>query len=80
MYSCALCCPNSEVVWIWIADVVLSPIFRMGAEPFHDASVAAPVLWPGDHVVLARVVDAADGLAAFISGATALRLSVSSQN
>lgn len=45
--------PYSKIIWIWVANTVLT-------DPLHHAFVAAPVLGPGAHVVLSWVVDAAD--------------------
>lgn len=48
-------------------------------DALHHALVSTPVLWPGEHVVLARVVNAANGQAVLAFWSTAQSWSVSLQ-
>jgi len=50
------------------------------ADSLHHPLVTTPVLWPFDHVVVARIVDTADRFAALISGSGALCRSVGPKN
>lgn len=63
-----------------MTNVILSPvIIYMSAETLHHPLVTTPVLWPGEHVVVARVMDAADGLAVLSDGSSTRFCSVHSK-
>lgn len=44
------CLEECNIVGIWVSNAV-------GAYPFHDLSIVAPVLRPATHVMIARVVN-----------------------